>query len=59
MVWDGGRKDGVILMTDIMEFTGDCSFDAYGAGIRPKGYGLQCSPVALVEDFIIPSRVFG
>ena len=46
-------------MTDIMEFTGDCSFDAYGAGIRPKGYGLHCSPVALMEDFIIPSRSFG
>ena len=20
----------------------------YGAGIRPKGYGLQCCPVALI-----------
>ena len=43
-------------MTDKIEFTGDCRFDTYGAGIRPKGYGLQCSPIVLGEDFIIASR---
>jgi len=53
VVWDGGRKDGVILMTDITEFTGDCGFDACEAGFVRKGYGLQCSPVALREDFTI------
>ena len=25
-------------------------------GLGPKEYGLQCSPVALMEDFIIASR---